>query len=66
MKRYPWRTIADFFGTVVDNCNHDVFPSGCAVAMPSGTAGKPFNEQGGGAYTMVWDDAGIKIYFWSN
>lgn len=37
---------------------------GCAVsAGRSFTYGSRFNERGGGIYTMLWDDTGIRIWF---
>ena len=45
MYRYPWRTIEDFFGNTVNNCNRDVYESGCMVLMPSGTAVKAIQRR---------------------
>eukprot|EP00192_Tetraselmis_astigmatica_P006347 CAMPEP_0117675266 /NCGR_PEP_ID=MMETSP0804-20121206/15509_1 /TAXON_ID=1074897 /ORGANISM="Tetraselmis astigmatica, Strain CCMP880" /LENGTH=510 /DNA_ID=CAMNT_0005484249 /DNA_START=233 /DNA_END=1766 /DNA_ORIENTATION=+ len=47
------------------DCALDTNPQGCAQHQPPGTASKPFNEQGGGVHALVWDEAGIRSYFWS-
>ena len=36
--------------------------SGCSIISDSNTSyGMPFDEQGGGAFAMLWDGSGIKI-----
>lgn len=63
--KYPWTHWKDLFGTPTANCNHHEHRSGCAALLPAGTAGPRFNSDGGGAYAIVWDEQGIRFYFWS-
>jgi hypothetical protein len=38
---------------------------GCGQYLAeANTYGQPFNDNGGGVYAMLWDDTGIRIYFW--
>eukprot|EP00873_Tetraselmis_striata_P003400 jgi/Tetstr1/423664/TSEL_014299.t2 len=56
---YPWLTRPS------TDCTHANNVQGCAADLPPGTFGSPFNAGGGGAYALVWDDAGARMYFWS-
>ena len=47
-------------------CDIEQGPQGCAAWWPSGTAGRPFNEAGGGTYAMEWDPEGARVFFWSD
>ena len=47
-------------------CDKDATGPGCAVELPKGTFGPPFNEAGGGTFAMEWDEQGMRSYFWSN
>jgi len=47
------------------NCyvKSDRYNSGCGIEAPEGTAGKPWNEKGGGVHVMLWDQkTGIKVW----
>jgi hypothetical protein len=57
---YPWITNPSTDCTLSSN------PQGCAADLPPGTFGGPFNRQGGGAFALVWDETGARVYFWSN
>ena len=39
---------------------------GCSTSLPQGTFGPPFNDAGGGAYALEWDETGMRTFFWSN
>ena len=47
-------------------CDIEQGPQGCAAWWPPGTAGRPFNEAGGGTYAMEWDPNGARVFFWSD
>ncbi|KZP32443.1 glycoside hydrolase family 16 protein [Athelia psychrophila] len=56
-------------GTVVGGTNCAAAESGnqgCGMRSPQGNSfGAPFNANGGGVYAMLWDGAGISIFFFA-
>ncbi|KDN50266.1 hypothetical protein RSAG8_01602, partial [Rhizoctonia solani AG-8 WAC10335] len=63
-------TIPDEFGasaTLVSSTNCAAYETsnlGCGqLSTLSNTYGKPFNDNGGGVYAMLWQSTGISVYF---
>lgn len=61
-----WKPFPLFAWKPSTDCTLENNRQGCAAHMPPGTASAPFNSQGGGTYALVWDDSGLRVYFWSN
>lgn len=60
-----WKPSVPWVADPSTDCTLASNAQGCAANLPPGTFGAPFNAGGGGAFALVWDGEGARMYFWS-